>query len=139
VLPTCSKECDPLQSYNLTGCMHMRAVSWSRGMSSSSWPACLIHQPHATQAPPLPSYLAPLPPSQGIILAYSFSPSSHLPSSFFNLYSSALHLKSRSIAKHLFSPPLFLAAALRSLLHSRSIHLFFTFCFPLFCTLGCCW
>jgi hypothetical protein len=86
-------------------------------------------------APPLPSLHTPS--SSGIILACPLSPSSWLPSSFLNLYSSVPHL--RSTTQHLISPPLLLAAAPYSLLHSRSIHLFFTFCFPEFCTLVCCW
>jgi hypothetical protein len=90
-------------------------------------------------APPL--IPGPLPPSPGIILACPLSPSSRLPSSFLNLCSSAPHLRSRSkyIGQHLLLPPLLLAAAPYSLLHSRSSHLFFSFRFPHFCTLGCCW
>jgi hypothetical protein len=81
-------------------------------------------------APPL--ILAPLPPSPGIILACPLSPSFRLPSSFLNLCSLAPHLRStsRSIAQHILFPPLFLTTAPYSLLHSRSTHLFFTFCFP---------
>jgi hypothetical protein len=89
-------------------------------------PACLPpswHKPH-----PSPQ-THPLLPSPGIILAYHFSPSSRLPSSFLNLCSSAPHLRSRSAVEYFLSPPLFLAAAPCSLLHSRSTHLFFTFCF----------
>jgi hypothetical protein len=90
-------------------------------------------------APPL--IPAPLPPSPSIILACSLSPSSRLLSSFLNLYSSAPHLRSssRSAMHHLLSPPLLLATTPHSLLYSRSTHLFFTFCFYYFCTLGCCW
>jgi hypothetical protein len=76
-------------------------------------------------APPL--IFASLLPSTGIILTCSFSPSSHLPSSFLNLCSSTPHLKSRSAIEHLLSPPIFVVAALCSLLHSKSTHLFFTF------------
>jgi hypothetical protein len=84
---------------------------------------------------------APFPPSPSIILAYPLSPSSHLPSSFLNLCSSAPQLRSgsRSAMHHLLSPPFLIAAAPHSLLHSRSTHLFFTFFFSNYCTLGCCW
>jgi hypothetical protein len=72
----------------------------------------------------------PLLPSPDIILACPLSPSSSLPSSFLNLCSLVLHL--RFVAQHFLSPPLFLITFPYSLLHSRSTHLFFTFCFLLF-------
>jgi hypothetical protein len=75
--------------------------------------------------PPLPSYPPPSFPSLGIILACPLSPFSRLPSLFLNLCSSVPHLRSGSgfATQHLLSPPLLLAAAPYSLLHSRSTHL----------------
>ena len=90
-------------------------------------------------APPL--IPGPLPPSLGIILVCPLFPSFRLPSSFLNLCNSTPHLRSRSksIGQHLLLLPLLLAATPYSLLHSRSTNLFFSFCFPHFCTRGCCW
>jgi hypothetical protein len=84
---------------------------------------------------PFPSYPPPLPPSFHIrpslpryhpclSLLSLFPPAC----SFLNLCSLASHFN--SAPQYLFSPPFLLIATPYSLLHLRSTHLFYTFCFP---------